>query len=80
MLHLRLQEPERVRICELKFVQRLSGQFFVRLPNLLMPVRVGVVFSELANLPLLVEFALLRLEIVVRYVQQFVLYLNRERL
>jgi len=80
VLHLSVQETECVRICELKVVQDVDWQFFVRLSDFVDAVRVGAVLAKLANLVLLVVLAFLGLEVVVGDVQQLVLHFNRQRL
>lgn len=76
VLHLCVEQSEGAWVGELQVVNQLNRKFLVRLPDLLGAVGVGAVLAELADLALLPVLALLRLEVVVRDVQHFVLHFD----
>lgn len=79
-MYLCVQKTEGTWICELKVVQDVDRQLLIRLADFITSMCISAILSKLAQLLILVELALLSLEIVVWYVQHFVLNFNRQRL
>ena len=77
-MYLGVQKTEGTWICELKVVQDVDRQLLIRLADFITSMCISAILAKLAQLLILVELALLSLEIVVWYVQHFVLNFNRQ--